>query len=223
MDIGWRSNWAFNTQSGALRRVLMNLFGNALKYTSMGWVKVSLQSKDIEPPPSQPQQSIITISVSDSGRGMAPEYLHSGLFTPFTQENRLNPGTGLGLSIVLQIVRSLGGKIDITSEQGVGTEVVVSLTLDQASSADPLPLDREGEHLINSVRKKTSGLNLGLVGFDDNLGIPDRRAGDGKAKPEPSLFLLASLGGMATHWFDMKVTAPQTWKASPPDIYIANE
>ena len=48
---------------------------------------------------------------------------------PFTQENPLNPGTGLGLSIVLQIVRSLGGTIDIMSDQGVGTEVAVTLTL----------------------------------------------------------------------------------------------
>jgi signal transduction histidine kinase len=56
MDIGWRPNWTFNTQSGALRRVLMNLFGNALKYTDAGWVKISLQSKDIKPTKSQTQK-----------------------------------------------------------------------------------------------------------------------------------------------------------------------
>ena len=217
MDISWRSNWTFETQSGALRRVLMNLVGNALKYTSKGWVKISLQSKDTEPTPGQPQQSIITISVSDSGRGMAQEYLHGGLFKPFTQEDPLNPGTGLGLSTVLQIVHSLGGKITITSEQGVGTEVVVSLTLDQAPSVNPLPFDREAQHLISRVGEKTSGLTLGLVGFDADSGIPE------KADPEPSLLLLASLVGMATHWFDMKVAPPQSWKASPPSIYIANE
>jgi signal transduction histidine kinase len=132
IDIGWRSNWTFNTQSGALRRVLINLFGNALKYTNAGWVKVSLQSKDIKPTSSSSsQQSVILITVSDSGRGISQEFLSSHLFTSFSQENSLNPGTGLGLSIVLQIVCSLGGTIDVQSEQGVGTEVKVSLTLNQ--------------------------------------------------------------------------------------------
>ncbi|PGH06240.1 hypothetical protein AJ80_08209 [Polytolypa hystricis UAMH7299] len=221
MDIGWRPDWAFSIQSGALRRVLMNLFGNALKYTDTGWVKVSLQSKDTGPTPSQ--QSIITISISDSGRGIAEEYLQGQLFTPFTQENPLNPGTGLGLSIVLQIVHSLGGKIDITSKQGAGTEVVVSLTLNQAPSGDRLPLDAKSENLIRRVRKVTNGLVLGLVGFEAHPEIPGRHAGDLKAEVEPSVSLQASFEAMATHWFDMKVAAPQSWKASPPDIYIANE
>jgi signal transduction histidine kinase len=216
VDIGWRSNWTFSIQSGALRRVLMNLFGNALKYTDTGWVKVSLQSKDIGPTPSQ--QSIITISISDSGRGIAQEYLQGNLFTPFTQENPLNPGTGLGLSIVLQIVRSLGGTIDITSKQGAGTEVVISLTMNQAPSASPLPLDPESETLIRRVREMTSGLVLGLVGFEAHPHIPGR-----KVEAEPSVSLRASFEGMATHWFDLRVAAPQSWKASPPDIYIANE
>jgi len=219
VDIGWRSNWNFNTQSGALRRVLMNLVGNALKYTDAGWVKVSLQSKDIRPTSSQSQQSTITIIVSDSGRGISQEFLHSHLFTPFSQENPLNAGTGLGLSIVLQIVRSLGGTIDVQSEQGVGTEVKISLTLNQSSIApQPLP-----ESPIMSVRKKTSGLTLCLLGFDVYSGMSGTRAGIGKVEPKPELSLQASLEGIATHWFDMKVTASQSWEASPSDIYIANE
>jgi signal transduction histidine kinase len=223
MDIGWRPNWTFNTQSGALRRVVMNLFGNALKYTDAGWVKLSLQSKDIRPTLCQSQQSIITIIVSDSGRGISQEFLHSHLFTPFTQENSLNPGTGLGLSIVLQIVRSLGGTIDVTSEPGVGTEVKVSLTLNQAPRPpQPLPLDAKDEDPVMSARKKTAGLTLGLVGFDVYGGISET-GGILKIGQEPLLSLKASLEGIATCWFDMKVTASQSWEASPPDIYIANE
>jgi signal transduction histidine kinase len=217
MDIGWRSNWTFNTQSGALRRVLMNLFGNALKYTDAGWVKISLQSEDIKPTKSQSQQSIITITISDSGRGISQEFLHGQLFTPFSQENSLNPGTGLGLSIVLQIVRSLGGIIDVQSELGIGTEVKVSLTLNQALiSPQPLALDAKYESSVMGMRKKTSGLTLGLVGFDISSGIS-------KVEPEPSLSLRESLKSMAIHWFGMKVTASESWGTSPPDIYIANE
>jgi signal transduction histidine kinase len=224
MDIGWRSNWTFNTQSGALRRVLMNLFGNALKYTDAGWVKVSLQSKDIKPVKSQSHQSIITITVSDSGRGISQEFLHSQLYTPFSQENSLNPGTGLGLSIVLQIVRSLGGTIDVHSELGVGTEVKVSLTLNQAPiPPPPLALDAKYENSVMRVREKTSGLTLGLVGFDVYSGVSGTRTGILKVEPEPSLSLKASLESMATSWFGMKVTASESWEASPPDIYIENE
>ncbi|KAF3481560.1 uncharacterized protein GIQ15_04319 [Arthroderma uncinatum] len=171
LDIDWRSNWAFNTQSGALRRVVMNLFGNALKYTDAGWVKISLRSEDIKPtspshPHPQPLVSIITIIVSDSGRGISQEFMHSHIFTPFTQENPLNSGTGLGLSIVLQIVRSLGGTIDITN-------------------------------------------------VSETSSMPNIKPGASSLK--------ASLEDMCTMWFNMKVTAPQSWQASPPDIYIANE
>ena len=225
IDIDWRSNWVFNTQSGALRRVLMNLFGNALKYTDVGQVRVSLQSKDIEPtPPTQHQRSIITISVSDSGRGIGQEYLHHGLFAPFTQEDPLNPGTGLGMSIVLQIVRSLGGTIDVTSEKGVGTEVVVSLTMDQAPSARlPLPLARPSEDIVRRTKDITSGLNIALVGFDVDPDTPRSRVGNQEVKPKVLPPLQASFEGMATHWFGFNAVPPRAWKGSPPDIYIANE
>jgi signal transduction histidine kinase len=224
MDIGWRSNWVFNTQAGALRRILMNLFGNALKYTDVGWVKVSLQSNDIKPTSSQSHQSVITITVSDSGRGISQEFLQSHLFTPFTQESSMNPGSGLGLSIVLRIVRSLGGSIDVKSEQGVGTEVKVSFILTQSPLRPPLPLDVKYEKMISAARHCTSGLTLGLVGFDTYSSVSKTRAIntlDVETEPLPSL--RSSLQNMAAVWFDMKVAASASWKVSPPDIYITNE
>ena len=219
IDIGHRSNWTFNTQSGALRRVMMNLFGNALKYTDTGWVKISLQSKDVTTT-SQSQQSDITITVSDSGRGITQEFLHGHLFTPFSQENYLNPGTGLGLSIVLQIVQSLGGTIEVQSELGIGTEVKVSLTLAQASiPPKPLLIDNYGDSIL-AVREKTSELKLRLVGFDD---YSETRFGNSEVEPELSLSLQASLQSMAIDWFGMDVTTSQSLEVSPPDIYIVNE
>lgn len=224
MDIGWRSNWVFNTQSGALRRVLMNLFGNALKYTDAGWVKISLQSQDVISTDTQSQQSIITITISDSGRGISQEFLNSQLFTPFSQENSLNPGTGLGLSIVLQIVQSLGGTVDVQSELGVGTEVKICLTIDQSPiNPHSLALDAKHENSVMNVRKKTSGLTLGPMGFHASLstsGTPDSSL---KVEPQLALSIRASIEGMATLWFGMKVTASEAWDVSPPDIYIANE
>ena len=204
----------------------MNLFGNALKYTDAGWVNVSLHSKDIKPTLSQSPQSVITITVSDSGRGISQEFLHTHLFTPFSQENTLNPGTGLGLSIVLQIVRSLGGTIDVRSKQGVGTEVEVSLTLNQAPFLpQPPSLAAKYEDSLMGVRKRTSGLNLCLVGFDVYSGISGTRSGLGQVGPLPALSLQASIEGMATQFFGMKVSTSQSWESSPSniDIYIANE
>jgi hypothetical protein len=102
--------------------------------------------------------------------------------------------------------------------------VKVSLTLNQTPIApQPLPLDAKYENFVMSVRKKTSGLMLCLLGFDTNSGMSGTRAGILKVEPEPKSSLQASLEGMATHWFDMEVTASQSWEASPSDIYIANE
>ncbi|KAK4450582.1 hypothetical protein QBC34DRAFT_402902 [Podospora aff. communis PSN243] len=229
LDITWRPNWFFRTESGAVRRVLMNLFGNALKYTDRGWVKVSLQAKDIDA-----TKSTITITVTDSGRGIDPEYLDGALFAPFTQENSLNPGTGLGLSIVLQIVRSLRGRISITSEPGVGTQVVVTLVMKQVppphGGGEPRHFLAKNLEAIRSAREKTEGLRIGLLGFgspDVNMRRPentDRHAEwNSRIGKEPSLPLLRqSIESAATQWFGMKITPPSTWTFSPPDIHIVN-
>jgi signal transduction histidine kinase len=218
MDIGFRQNWFFHTQSGALRRVLMNLFCNSLKYTDVGWVKVSLQAEDIASASSQPPKSKVTITISDSGRGISEEFLHSNLFTPFIQEDAMNPGTGLGLSIVLQIVRSFGGTIDVKSKVGVGTEIKVTLTLTQTPVLPEVLLAANYENPALKTRRKTSGLTLGLYGFNETeiSAIVD-------LKSDHSRSLKSSLERVAMLWFDVKVTPPKDWKMSPPDIYIANE
>lgn len=218
MDIGFRQNWFFHTQSGALRRVLMNLFCNSLKYTDVGWVKVSLQAEDVLSASTGNPKSKVTITISDSGRGISEEFLHSNLFTPFVQENAMNPGTGLGLSIVLQIVRSLGGTIDVKSKLGEGTEVKVILTLSQTPVLPEVLLAANYENPALKTRRKTSGLTLGLFGFNetDPNAVVD-------VKSDHSRSLKSSLERVAALWFDVKVTPPGEWKTSPPDIYIANE
>ena len=121
-------------------------------------------------------------------------------------------------------MRSLGGTIEVYSELGVGTKVKVSLTLTQAPiPPPPLALDAKYKSSVMRVREKTSGLTLGLVGFDVDSGSSGTHASIPKVEPEPSLSLKASLESMTTHWFGMKVTASESWEASPPDIYIENE
>jgi signal transduction histidine kinase len=125
-------NYHFTTQPGALRRVMMNLLGNALKYTVHGYVLIKLRSTpmdDLYLPGSAETlaRNCVTLTIIDTGKGISSDFLRSKLFTPFAQENSLSSGTGLGLSIVRSIVALLEGEIEIKSELGRGTGMLTPL------------------------------------------------------------------------------------------------
>lgn len=90
--------------AGALRRIIMNIFGNAQKYTDAGFILVQLRMRvagevdGLEAVTSRKQ--ILVLNITDSGRGMSNEYMERKLYTPFAQEDSFAPGIGLGLSIV---------------------------------------------------------------------------------------------------------------------------
>lgn len=120
MDVDME-DYHFTTQPGAFRRVVMNLIGNALKYTSHGFVSLKLRTTALEdlPIPGSSEsisRSLVHLTVLDTGKGISSDFLRSKLFTPFAQENSLSSGTGLGLSIVRSIVNLLEGEISIDSE-----------------------------------------------------------------------------------------------------------
>lgn len=133
VNIERHKNWKYNVQVGAWKRIVMNLFGNALKYTRAGQITVNLRLVD-EMDDSGTYSPHLYFSVRDTGIGMSPDYLKYHLFTPFAQENSLSPGTGLGLSIVKQVVTSLGGKLDVESRLGMGTHVIVLIPLKSDNS-----------------------------------------------------------------------------------------
>ena len=125
-----RSDYTFTTQPGALRRVIMNLFGNSLKYTDKGTILIRLVLRDLdESERTNSDERMLELSIRDTGKGISSEYLRSKLFTPFSQEDTLATGVGLGLSIVKSIVTMLNGSIDIRSQLGEGTEVSVRIPL----------------------------------------------------------------------------------------------
>jgi signal transduction histidine kinase/CheY-like chemotaxis protein len=126
-------NWTYWGQPGALRRIVMNLFGNSLKYTREGFVHVKLAAQDIENFSKPNESDLVTLTVTDSGQGISPTYLRDKLFTPFAQESNLTPGTGLGLSLVKTIVNMLGGTINVESTLGVGTTVTVKLPMTKST------------------------------------------------------------------------------------------
>ncbi|KAH8663362.1 hypothetical protein BGZ60DRAFT_432527 [Tricladium varicosporioides] len=141
--------WDFKVQAeGALRRVVMNIFGNAQKYTDNGYILVKLRV--IEPSEtnrgkSNPTGKCLFLQIRDSGRGMSSEYMERKLYQPFAQEDSFSPGVGLGLSIVWSIVNQLGGKINIRSEIGKGTDVEVTIPIEVAQDSPPTtPINPNG-------------------------------------------------------------------------------
>ncbi|KAF2432392.1 hypothetical protein EJ08DRAFT_710304 [Tothia fuscella] len=131
-------SWMAKVDSGAWRRIIMNIFGNALKYTRSGHIEINLKRNQVVDPKGRTQTNII-FSCRDTGIGMSQEYKKYQLFQPWAQENHLSPGTGLGLSIVNQLVKDLHGSLDVQSQKGVGTTVTATLPL-LPESGQPLAL-----------------------------------------------------------------------------------
>jgi signal transduction histidine kinase len=77
----------------------MNLFGNAQKYTTSGYIMVQLCMKDSRHT-REKSSGILSLHIRDTGKGMSSEYMERKLYHPFAQEDTFAPGIGLGLSIV---------------------------------------------------------------------------------------------------------------------------
>ncbi|KAH9836897.1 Virulence sensor protein BvgS [Teratosphaeria destructans] len=202
LNISPRESWRVKTQPGAVRRIIMNLLGNALKYTNQGFVSVSMKVQDS---PSGNKLSAL-IQVADTGKGMSEEFQSQRLFVPFSQEDSFQPGTGLGLSIVKQIADSLGASIDVRSEQGVGTEIDVHMSLSAATRpAASAPEVND----IEAAEKLSKGLRLGLLDVElSSTGIRP------PARESSAQRLEGTLAHTCQEWFGMKVIKPTLDSAS---------
>ncbi|HYT77629.1 MAG TPA: ATP-binding protein [Vicinamibacterales bacterium] len=105
-----------------LRQVLLNLVGNAVKFTERGGVTVSVTLA--EPPPAAGNERLLSFAIADTGIGI-PADKQASIFDAFSQEDgsisRRYGGTGLGLAISASIVEMMGGTIRLTSERGRGS------------------------------------------------------------------------------------------------------
>jgi signal transduction histidine kinase/CheY-like chemotaxis protein/HPt (histidine-containing phosphotransfer) domain-containing protein len=114
-----------------LRQILANLVSNAVKFTHAGTVALEVKVQAA----SEGRQTLC-FSVHDSGIGMSAE-TQRRLFEPFQQgeseTSRRYGGTGLGLTISRQLIELMGGTIQVTSTEGLGTRVSVTLAAEQAS------------------------------------------------------------------------------------------
>jgi CheY-like chemotaxis protein len=134
--------------AGRLRQVIVNLVGNAIKFTEQGEVVLRVEMSDGD---------VVHLSVKDTGIGI-PAEKHAAIFDSFAQADasttRKFGGTGLGLSIATQLTRLMGGRIWVESQPGIGSTFHVAIPFRPAARAGlPVAVDtgvkREG---IGSLR-----------------------------------------------------------------------
>ncbi len=152
IDLTWttegRIPGALKGDPTRLRQVLINLVGNAIKFTKQGEVNVRavrLEGKD--------GQAAIRFTVSDTGIGIPPEK-HKQIFEAFSQADtsttREYGGTGLGLSISGRLVRLMGGQIELESTPGQGSKFQFTVTFEVASEEPQVfhAVDLQGKSVL---------------------------------------------------------------------------
>jgi CHASE2 domain-containing sensor protein/CheY-like chemotaxis protein len=176
------------TDEGKLRQVLINLLGNAVKFTQVGSItlRVSREDESVSPSPW------LHFEVSDTGAGIAPEDIDS-LFDAFTQTQtgeRTLEGTGLGLSISRQFVELMGGELTANSKLGQGATFAFTIPVQPARASDVQTSDgctgravglapEQPEYRILVAEDDWASRQL-LVQLLSSLGFQVREAKDGK-------------------------------------------
>lgn len=174
VKIAYEENWNYFTEPGALRRIVLNVVGNALKYTTEGSVVIKLAAAPVAMQGTKlskenDSRRKITLTVKDTGRGMSKDFISNRLFVPFTQEDTTSDGVGLGMSIVKSLVSLLAGEIRVESTPDKGTDITIITPMSISE-----PAHRElGEpairlaQLIASLRKEN--LSVLLYGFSHKV------------------------------------------------------
>jgi len=147
-----------------LTQIMLNLLGNALKFTTTGGVQLQAS---FQPSPTQPQDGMLCLSVQDTGRGI-PESSLNDIFKPFVQlqvsDNHLREGNalhgnGLGLAITRSLVQSHKGTLQVSSQVGQGSTFTVKLPIHVAAA----PLTRR-----NNTDLSTHPAAVDLLVVDDH-------------------------------------------------------
>ncbi|EXJ87813.1 hypothetical protein A1O1_04740 [Capronia coronata CBS 617.96] len=207
-------NWKVRSQPGAIRRIVMNVLGNALKYTSKGSINVALELDESRKKSSSNLH--VLLKVTDTGRGMSGEFMKNHAFTAFSQEDSLASGTGLGLSIVRQIVDSLKGKIDLSSEKDVGTEIRIWLSLPKSLKEETADSET---NVVTQVRALTKGLDLCML-------LPDFVRSDDDDAPRtlrPLPTVEDCIRTCMERWFGMKVRCAPNMEGDAPNFFVYPE
>jgi len=149
-----------------IRQILMNLLSNSAKFTHEGTIHLSITEKR---PADGKGVCFVVISVKDTGIGISKDK-QKAVFDAFVQEDssttRKYGGTGLGLTIVNRLAESMGGNVMLFSEQGKGSEFIVTLPLNPARESDALPSDIQKTEL--NIRNEIAPKELKVLLVEDN-------------------------------------------------------
>jgi signal transduction histidine kinase/ActR/RegA family two-component response regulator len=131
VDFGDQPPAVLDVDPVRVRQIVLNLLGNAVKFTDSGNIAVVVRYQ----PGAAPSRGDLTIAITDTGIGMTTEE-RGLLFNPFVQGNHTGRGgTGLGLVICHMLVQAMGGELTLDSALGQGTTVTVRLPLRMARDA----------------------------------------------------------------------------------------
>lgn len=183
-----------------LKRLLLNIAGNAVKYNRQGGY-VRLTCREVEPVDGVP---VYEYTIADNGIGMSEEF-QQHLYEPFSREEQqvegASSGTGLGASIAKQLVELMGGTMSFTSALGQGTTFTICLPFEKCKSSE----------IPQAVRVD--------VGDSDVLqGLRVLLVEDNDLNAEIAQFTLDRAGAIVTHAKDGE-SAVETFAASAPHEY----
>ena len=192
------THWNLIGSPGQLKRLLMNIMGNAVKYNKdHGKIILSLREDE-----SEDGRAFYTFICEDTGIGMSEEY-QKRIFEPFTREDEsvktLYNGTGLGMPIAKKLTETMGGSISFTSQRGEGTAFTVKL---------PFLIDKtagKAEETTEEAEASIKGVRILLV-EDNELNM------------EISEFIVAEKGAVVTKAWNGK-EAVETFARAPEGAF----
>lgn len=167
-----------------LQRILLNIVSNAVKYTPENG-KITISIKEL--PCEREGYADYHIIVEDTGIGMSKEFLPH-LFENFAREKTVTDnkivGTGLGMGIVKKIVELMGGEIEVFSEQGKGTKIVITVPLRLADENEGSVAEKESAECSFEGKRillaEDNDLNAEIAAeFLGEMGFETERAEDG--------------------------------------------
>jgi len=182
-----------------LRQVLINLIGNALKYTEKGGISVFSKVE---------AEDLLVFEVRDTGPGIPPEQLDK-IFDAFhqVQTENFSKGTGLGLTISMKIAQIMGGKITVTSELGKGSSFKLIL---------PLTEIKQGDHQFESFHKDR------VISLKDPENPPVLYVIDDIDENRAILTEFLRQIGFICHDYDRAKPALEDLKTIKPDLILSD-
>ena len=156
-----------------IRQVIINLMNNAVKFTDEGYVKLSIKTEE-----KSEEELLLHVSVSDTGQGIKEEDMQR-LFEAFEQvdikKNQGKEGTGLGLAISSQLIGMMGGKLEVRSEYGVGSEFFFTISQKTVSA------DLDEQDVVQADDMNFTAPEARILIVDDNE--MNRKVAVGLLKP----------------------------------------